>query len=429
MDDRWDGGSRRAVGAVLAAAVAVLTLALPAVAAVSHTVESPGNGATVNQSTPVRVVTQREVLDPPVRTVEARLSGDGQSIYPGTQPVALRCLEGCGDNDTRTVWGDVALDPTSPRGFFPGSPPPMCNGAWRVQPRLDGGAWAAGVTVLVSRPPSAVPAPDLDPGVETVDVSWAAAPEPDISGYRLERRQVGASYWTTLGDFAPDRRAYEDDGVGPGDYQYRVITYRPDGKSGGNGTAPCTDADQALSSTSEARTTTVGARPSPSPTPSPRRGGSTGGEDGTAGGDEGSSGTGGDDGDGGSGTSGTGGDAGTSGGSTRRVAPPPPPVRSGPDLSAPELPRPEVAEPEERFFGEGEAFDELLDYGDAGDDPNSDSEVELGGEGDTIEVGGFASSITRIFNSDRVVRFMAASLVLFVLALHVVRWMRDGDVA
>jgi len=415
---------RRAAGAVLAAAVAVLIVATPVAAAVTWRVDSPTDAEPIRSPTNIHVTTERELLDPPVQSVEVRVAGAGQA---SGDAVALQCIEGCEGEPTQRAFGGATLDPAAPAGFFGSGSTPMCNGAWRLDVRLNGGEWRNGSNFTASYPPSAVPFLELEAGAESVDVSWGAPPEPDVSGYELERRKVGASFWTPLGDFAPTVRSHRDTDLLAGDYEYRVTTYRPDGLAGGTGTTPCSDDDRSLSATSAPSTTTVGARPSPRPStsPSPGSGGTTTGGDGGATTGDGS-GSGGGDGDGG--TTGAGGDGGsTTGGTTRRVAPPPPPSRSGPDLSAPDLPRPQVAEPEEHFFGEGEGFNELLDYGDAAEDPDSHSTEEPGEV--VVEASGFTSVITRIFDSDRVVRFMAASLVLFTLALHVIRWMRDGHVA
>lgn len=421
-DHRW----RRAAGAVLAAAVVVLIVATPVAAAITWRVDSPTDVEPIRSPAPIRVTTEREVLDPPVQQVDVRIAGAEQT---SGDPVALQCIEGCEGEPSRRDFGGATLDPAAPAGFFAtGASTPMCNGAWRLDVRLNGGEWRNGSTFTVSYPPSAVPSLDLKAGSETVDVAWKAAPEPDVSGYELERRKVGASFWTPLGDFGPTVRSHRDTGLPPGDYEYRVVTYRPDGLASGAGVAPCTDDDKSLSATSAATATTVGSQPSPRPDSSPSPGGASGGD--TSGGDGDGDTTGDGDGDGGGdgGSVGSGGDgATTTGGSTRRVAPPPPPSGSGPELSAPDLPRPQLAEPEEHFFGEGEAFEELLDYGDAGEDADSHSTEELGEV--EVEASGFTSVITRIFDSDRVVRFMAASLVLFTLALHVIRWMHEGEVA
>ncbi|MBW3662915.1 MAG: fibronectin type III domain-containing protein [Actinobacteria bacterium] len=418
MHTTGDHRLRRAVCAVLAAGVAVLTVGAPVVAAVTWRVDSPTDEEPIQTPAAIQVTTQRELLDAPVEQVDVRVVGTGQAIG---QAVALGCIEGCNGEQTRRD-GGVTLDPAAPADFFAGAAP-MCNGGWRLELRLNRGEWRNGSAFTVSYPPSAVPSLDLTAGDNRVDVSWGAAPEPDVSGYSLHRRRAGASFWGhPIGEFAPDVRSFRDTGLEPGEYEYRVTTHRPDGI----GAAPCVDDGKSLTATSAPSATTVGSPPSPRPTSSPSPGGASGDE--TSGGDGDTTGDGDGDGGGDGGSAGTGGDGGTTtGGSTRRVTPPPPPSGSGPELSAPDLPRPQVAQPEEHFFGEGEGFEELLDYGDAGEDPDSDSTEELGEV--EVEASGFTSVITRIFDSDRVVRFMAASLVLFTLALHVIRWMHEGDVA
>lgn len=403
--------------AVLAAVVTTLLL-LPgtAWAASNATIASPGRDAVVSSPVELRVRVTRDVLDPPARRVQVRLSGDGASAAPGSGPVDLTCQSGC--DSTESVWGGRSFDPATAAPFGGG---PACNGRWYLQVAVDGGAFGSGSAVVASAPAS--PARDVRVAIDGRDaiLTWGRAPEPDIAGYRVERR--GSGSWTTVGEVGADATRLVDADVDEGSYEWRVVTLRPDGR----GSAPCEDRDADLATTSTvARGRVTEPPPAPSPSPSPSTSPSPDGED-TAvdagSGDDGTSG----DGSGGApspaaGEVATAPDGSATDTSGRASAP----AGDGAAVAAPATAgtaaAPETAAPE-RYYGEEQGVG-TLDYGEVGSDGVPPAAAPAGG----TWVPGGVSVMTEQLDQARILRPVAGGMVLLTFAFHIRRWQREQDV-
>lgn len=418
----------------VAATVLVTALALPGVAsaATSATITSPVRDATVAGPTVVRVDVTRELLDAEVERVELRISRDGRTRLAGTQVVALSCVADCGAD--RSVWAAPDLDP---RTMSPFGASPVCNGRWQLQPSLDGGPFASGSSVVFAAAPT--PPRDVRTSVDGRDatVSWTAAPEPDVVGYRVERRVDGGP-WRTVTTVASDRTQTTTPGLAPGRYEHRVVTLRPDGFTDGAPAAPCADRDPDLAATSAVSSASVADPSDPSASPSsrppsgsPSQSPTTGGDPGTGAGGDGPGPGGGDP-----ATGGTGGDPADPGTQPsdgeqppartpgRRIGAPPSARSSGARLDAPTLPNDGGgAAREDVYFGEDDPFSEEIDYGDAA---AIAGESGSGTRTVTQRVsGGVEVFVERFVDPERILRPIAAGLLALTLGLHVRRWARD----
>ncbi|MGH3440451.1 MAG: hypothetical protein ACRDUY_00060, partial [Nitriliruptorales bacterium] len=225
------------MGAALASAAAILPtllLATPAFAA-GATVQQPADDSTISSSVPVRVAVSRDLTET-VSSVVVRLSRDGASAAAGTEPAKLSCVGGCGGTSTEQVWGGVTLDPRAPERF--GSTP-LANGVWFVQPSLNDGSYGGGARILVSYEGSPVSGLAATADGADVALSWRRAPEPDITGYGVERRGESGS-WTGIARLGPNANGYRDEVPSSGVWSYRVITERLDGSGGTYTTASIT---------------------------------------------------------------------------------------------------------------------------------------------------------------------------------------------
>lgn len=432
----------------VAAALAAAALLLPATtvsAAVTASLESPTRDAVVRAPVEVRVRVQRALVDPEVQRVDVRLSPDGASAADGGRPAALRCLSGCGGQDS--VWGGAVYQPATAAPF---RSQPACNGRWYLQTSVNGGGFGAGVPFVASAPGS--PATDVRVAIagRTATVTWAGAPQPDVAGYRIERRADGGAWRDVATVEAGDGR-YVDEGLYPATYDYRVVTLRPDGRTADGGAmSPCADRGDDLTTTSASargRVTTP-PPPSPSPSPSPTTGdpadatdddrGTDGGDgdDGTAG--SGGTPAGGTDADGSGAGDGTADDgAATPAGdasedeaspaprrTTRTRIAPPPSARSNRLDTTTRLPAGE--EQPEVFYGEGEGFSDELDYGDVEGptrSPQAAAPESFGGR----SLGAVRVFTERILDPERILRPFAGGLVMLTFGLHLRRWMRESD--
>lgn len=446
--------------AVALAALTVLVAAFPAGpahAAGTGRITSPSAGAAVGSGTPLVVEVAGRAgsfFDPQDHTVQLRLADvSGAQVWGGTRTVSATCQAGdCGEDST---WTAGTFDPASLAPFGSTS---SCNGAYAVQVRVDDGAWA-GHAIRIARAPGAPSGVAVTPGTGEAEIIWDGASDPDVVGYRVERRAAGGS-WTSVGQAAPSARAFTDDDVAAGDVEYRVVTLKGDGLVNGAPAQPCTDPDADLATPSAAVPTTVRSSSSASgddptePSPSPSSSDGDGSGDGASGGD--GSGDGGGDGSGDGSGDGAGGGSvdgdGTNGGSDgdgdqtgvageqtegssagdrpsagSRVAPPTAlGTTTGPnvDVSEPASPdSPQVAEDRETFYGEGMEFSEELDFSELGEvDALGDTTVER-----RIRVpGGLQSVLGEELDLERLLVPLAAGLILLAFALHLRRWTRDG---
>lgn len=411
----------RIAAALAVAAVTVLTTAAPALAATTAQVTSPGTSAVVDRPTPVRVQVRREIIDTPPSTVSVRLSRDGSTTAPGTEPAPLDCVDGC--RTLESTWGGVDLQPTGAPFVTAG---PVCNGQWTLQPRVDGGEFTAGTPVVLSAPGSPVAGFDARGAAGAADLSWSRAPEPDVAGYRVERRE-GRGTWESVTTLGPSATRYRDE-VAAGEYTYRVVTLRPDGVRHGQAAAPCVDRDADLETVSASRSASVTPAPSPTATTTADAG-TDGGA--TAGGTT-SDGTSAD----GAGTAGDGddqtGEPQDAPSAGRRVAAPPPAQRSSSSDAAP--PRLEV---EQRgsdgpaYYGEDQEFSEEIDYGDAPRVAGAQAPTSTGepsATDDEYAAGAVDIASAQSLELGRILKPVAVGLLLTTVGLHLRRWMREPDV-
>lgn len=249
---------------VAAVSAAVMVLVASPAAAATASVTSPSSGSTLDGPTPVTVSVQRDPFED-VDSVRVRLATEGGSAYPGSAPASLSCQSGCSGTSTSQSWGGVSFDPRRPSAF--GLSQALPNARYRLQPSVGGGSWASGTTVIVSVPPSPVSSLSGTADGHDMHLSWRPAPEPDISGYRVERRK-GSGNWAQADQLGPNASSFSETVTSDGDYRYRVVTVRPDG-SGGELTA--TSDTLALEAYGEVRSEPTSAptereRPSEQPT-------------------------------------------------------------------------------------------------------------------------------------------------------------------
>lgn len=426
------------------ALVGVLLLPGTATAEQRATVQSPGSGSSVSAPVELRVQVTRDVLDEEVRRVAVRISRDGTSAAHDTTTVSLRCVSGCGTRDA--VWGGVTFDPVSGSPF---ASRPVCNGRWVLQPSIDGGGFGAGTAVVLSAPGS--PASGVRVSIDGADanLSWQGAPQPDIAEYRVERRSDGGS-WQSVGTVPAGAERFTDRAVPRGSHDWRVVTLRPDGRSGGSPAAACSDTGADLATISSAASGRVTVSPAPSPTPQPSSRPATDGTDASS--------SGGGDGAADGGTS-SGGTSQNRDGEGERAAgnasadadgedpeqaedaeAAPGPRRSGPRarVGAPPaarsrsldldtgLPSSGGAAPRQRYYGEGEEFAEEIDYADAPVVAAGEDGREAQSSGRWVP-GGVEFLTQRSPDTMRALRSVAAGLVLLTFGLHLRRWLRSGD--
>lgn len=411
--------------AVIAAAVAVVILPTAAAADATVTYVSPTPDQQLDGPTELVVDVERRLIDPHPEQVQLRLSLDGTTPLADLDPVALSCIGGCSGEPSVTVsrWGGVQLDPAD---LSPFDGAPECNGRWWLVPEVTPGPTfrsSAAQGSFVVAEPAAAPA-DLTVAVEDRDVllSWRPAAHDDLHSQRVERRSDGGA-WTTIATLGATATSFRDDDLAPGQHDYRVTTVRPDGFVDGAPAQACEDNGADLTASSAVWTASIGddggsAAPDPSSSDPGTGGrdpstGSTGGSidgstdgdttgngDGTAGGDSGSR------------------NAPSSSSARTRIA------NSGGSNGGLELPSVGTSQSaptnRARYFGEGEGFDESLDY--AGVDAvTADEEARYALEhvpGGVIEV------FDRELDLEHILRPVASGLVLIAIALHLRRWNR-----
>lgn len=391
----------------LLAALVAVALLLPTTASADAraSVVAPGRDAVVQSPVALEVEVTREVLDAPPGRVQVRLSADGSGAAAGSRPVDLRCLSGC--DTTTAVWGGRSYDPATAAPFGGG---PGCNGRWYLQVALDDGRFASGTPVVASAPAS--PPRDVRVAIEGRDaaVTWGRAPEPDVAGYRVERRDSGS--WSPVGEVGADATRFVDGDVAEGTYEWRVVTLRPDGRVAGGPAAPCADGEPDLETTSAAARGRV-TQPPPSPAPSPSSSSDPGPDQGTADGT-------------GVGDAPVAGD-GEVGSDSGEASPDGEAVATEPTTAgtAPASAEAATDEPrDERYYGEGEEVG-TLEYDDVvpGDRPTAAAP-----QGGTWVPGGVSVTTQRDLDRTRILRPVAGGMVLLTFAFHIRRWQREQDV-
>jgi len=97
----------------------------------------------------------------------------------------------------------------------------------------SGSADSQTINVTVDNAPSSPSGVNASASGNQVNVSWNANPEPDITGYRLERDSGGG-----FGEIATVGGTSYTDSPGPGNHSYRVIAIRNSSVSGGKASSP-----------------------------------------------------------------------------------------------------------------------------------------------------------------------------------------------
>jgi hypothetical protein len=340
---------------------------------------------------------------------------NGQRLGQPSPP--LTCQEGCDEAGSRSyLYGGVLWSPRSGAPFGTGGLP---NGSYELRALIEqsgGSPTAQPAPVVVSLPPSAVTNLAASIQDRTVQLSWNRAPEPDVVGYRLERRRPNDT-WTVIDTLSPSTQRATDR-PGTGTFEYRVITLRP------NGTGTAT-----LEAPSAVVSVTIRPEPSPSPT-SPQPGGGDvppGADDGASPAPDGGDGQA-PDGDASAGSDGRTDASGTTRSNTSgRSSGSRPAAARAPSLSAlrgnlPSLPSAAAGggQPDaEVYYGERQGVGEL-DYSDL--DPVSEATEDPEGE-IVLEAGGLRS-LDRIVDPERVAVPVAFGLLFTVVGLHLWRWLR-----
>jgi hypothetical protein len=391
---------RRRLAAVAATVVVVLLLAAPAALAATAAVTSPSD--TVRGPVDLKVTVTKESRLEPISRVRARLQRNGDHVG---ERIDLVCQERCGNDHDSEVWGprdDKRLDPATGAPFEVGGP--LANGEYVVQIRVDRDRFLDPIEttdrIRLAAPPTAPGDVTAERDGGTVAVSWSASPEPDITGYRVERRE--GDDWK---DLATTSETGHADEPGPGSHAYRVVALRDDGRGG--------TLEKASSSTEVEI-----------PEPDAGNGDGNGNGNGDGSGD-GGSGNGGGSGDGNGGGSDDGGgddgqdgaDAGddessaSSSGRSPRSSSPARAPSLGSDRSG-SIPSVFGRDP---ASADPDAFSEQLDFGDPAD---GDDDVVLSTRD------GFRGTVDRILDAERVATPIAFGLVLTATGLHLWRWLR-----
>lgn len=373
--------------------------------------------------------------------VDVRLVGADGDALDGTETVRLAdCRGDCQDfslSSREAVFSGARLDPATLAPFAAGLP--RCNGAYGLQARPEGEAWGAGIGFVAQSPPSAATDVTAASGTRRATISWTAAPEPDVVGYTVQRREGPSGTWSTVTEVGPDTTSVTDRDAPAGQLEYRVTTFRGDGFVGDEPVAACVDDERDLATAAPPVATTVASEDGAptdagSTTPDDERTGAAD-DDATPDDDATSGETG--DGDGTSSTDGGQDDQQAAGDDTGDDAAAPQPSssrRRAPSTSVESSPRNEVSVPslDSREAPDGgtateqddDEFSRELDFGELGTGGGGDDEVA--GEVGLGVPGGFAGGIEERLALRRVLGPTAGGMILLAFGLHLRRWLRDA---
>ena len=305
--------ARGARGALVAVTAVVVSLAVsPAAAdAASAVLLAPADGIVTGAGDlAVRVTTESsEVLE----RIEASLRQGGGEVAGAVRVALCDDRETCSRRDGDYRFG---FDPATGAPFLTGEQArTLANGAYVVRLHLTRPGTSdretLDVPLTVSAPPAAPADVTADVQGSEVHLRWRPAPEPDVTGYRVEQARNGD--WDAVAELPPDAGVIVDR-PGLGRHAYRLVTLRPDGRGA---TYEAASPEVVV----DVRSSTTGGSTPGSSTP----GSSTGGE--TSGGGTSADGT------SGNGTAGNG----TSGGGTSAdgpAVPPGPPASDGADVTS-----------------------------------------------------------------------------------------------
>lgn len=427
--------------AALAALACVLPVGAAQAAGVGQVTSPAADAAVAEPTAIVAEVTGRtqrtSLFEPaPPHQVQVRLAAPtGDEPLEGTEPVDMTCETDCNSSST---WTAPDFDPAT---LAPFADTASCNGGYTIQVRVDGGAWT-GHGVRVVREPAAPRDVRASADVGEATVSWKPAADPDVAGYRVQRRDGGS--WNTVATRPASARSLADTDVSPGEVEYRVLTLKGDGRVDGETVAPCADTEPDLSTASAAVRTTVPKPPSQAAsTPSSDPSGTPTRPDAPSDGDGSASPTDRPDATDGDGATEDAGEAAPGDPdddpdgadeaqpaprrSSRRVAPPTAvDVGSRPDVTVADVPgtdNPRVADERETYYGDGEEFSEELDFDGLGEVQAAPPTVETR----TVRVPGALQGVLgEELDARRLALPIAGGLIMVALALHLRRWMRAG---
>jgi hypothetical protein len=131
---------------------------------------------------------------------------------------------------------DVDVPYTWDTSISTGSSQIAANGTYTIRVSASangGGSDSATVSVRVDNPASTPTGVGTTASGDTVTVSWNRNPEPDITGYRVERD--GGGGYTNVGEV---NGTVFSEQVSPGNYSYRVIALRSSPSQGARPSAP-----------------------------------------------------------------------------------------------------------------------------------------------------------------------------------------------
>ncbi|CAN5282960.1 hypothetical protein BH23ACT9_BH23ACT9_03460 [soil metagenome] len=218
-------GRRRlaAAGVLCWALVVVAGLAPPAGAVESYGVVAPADGSTVDGVFELIARVQPEpgeVID----RVDGRLGG-------ASERTVVLSTDGAIDADGTQTWR-ATIDPLD--GLA------LANGPYgiavRVVPLLGEPTAYDGHDLRLAVPPPtrALLAEPTAEDATAVDLRWESVALPDFIAYRIQRRSHASDgVWTTVRDLTDPREASATDRVDvPGEYRYRLIVVRADGRGG-----------------------------------------------------------------------------------------------------------------------------------------------------------------------------------------------------
>jgi hypothetical protein len=217
--------------AAIAALVAAFTLALPtAVLAAEVALRAPVDGV-VTGPTDLEVRLTREPFEA-ITAADAGLRRDGKPLDGSRSVILCEGWRSCPNSETSSDHR-IPFDPRTGTPFLPEDAARILpNGLYelRVTITVNNAAEQRSLELTLSVPPSA--ATDVQASAErgTVSLRWTRAPEPDITGYRVERRTEPAG-WTAVGDVSASASTFADE-PGAGTHRYRLVTLRPKGEGG-----------------------------------------------------------------------------------------------------------------------------------------------------------------------------------------------------
>jgi hypothetical protein len=393
--------ARRSV--LMVASVTALLIALPTAAAAEYRARlvAPSNGV-VTGPVEVQVQVARDLIDPDVRGVQVR-AVDPDRSHPA------ECVADCGSR------APVFAFDLDPRSGAPFSERALVNGTLEVEvvvSRAVGGDRSAGrVPLALKVPGSAVGGLSATVRDGEVRVAWSRAPEPDVTGYRVERCSSGCDAddgWDHRIDVAASATAHTER-PDPGTHRYRVVTVRSTGGDGSIETVSSPVAAE-VAAPPQARPSSGSEGRDDGPAPTGTGPDPTAPEDVDAGGRPAA------------GAASEGPVSSPDDGGRSRT-----PDEAGRSPSV-ELPRSGAGIPDLPLVGE--LFRGTLDY-DADTDGTGAPRRAAGPEdGEVViaaPVGGAGTFVGRLADPDRVAVPLAGGLLLTAAGLHLTRWLRLAD--